>query len=156
MIYFMQRRKAVLVTLFIATGLVGIIFLFFGADAEINRANVKFLADYGWQVEETPMELVHLTIPREVDAVYEAYHTLNQNAGFNLSACRGMKVTRYSYRVLNHAQGKNGGVRANVFVAQDTIVAADISSLEEEGFVRSVDDATDQIPTEKEEQANIE
>ena len=58
---------------------------------------------------------------------------------------KGIKATRYSYRVLNHADSGTGLIRANVFVTKAGIVAADICSLELGGFLLPINDTADMV-----------
>ncbi len=139
------RGKAIFLILTAALATVGIIFLLFGTDSGINERNLEMLRSYGWEVEEEPEEICRLTIPEEFDAVFSVYHELSREAGFDLEAYRGKPVTRYTYRVLNHKDSADGLVRANVFVCRDGILAADISSLEPEGFLQPVTDSSGQI-----------
>ena len=148
MINFFKTRKVLLLTLLAAAVTVGIIFLLFGADSEVNQKNLDFIRSYGWEVEENPTEIARLTIPEEFDTVFNAYNELAQNAGFDLTPYKGVKATRYSYRVLNHQDSDSGLIRANIFVTKDGIAAADISSLELGGFLIPISDTSGQIPAQ--------
>lgn len=136
--------KALILILLAALTTALLILILFRADSNTNRRNIEFLSSYGWQTEKTPAETAHITIPREFDAVYEAYDRLCQNSGFSLTPYKGVRATRYSYKVLNHEDSGTGLIRANVFVTKNGIIAADISSLALGGFVRTVDDKTGQ------------
>ncbi len=138
--------KVISLILTAAVVTVGVIFLLFRTDSKVNEKNLNFLQSYGWQVEEEPTELCRMTIPEEFDSVFSAYHELGKEAGFDLAAYRGKSATRYTYLVLNHKESATGLVRANVFVAKDVIIAADICSLEPEGFLQSVSNSNGQIP----------
>ena len=140
-----KNRQAVLITLLSAAVTVGIIIMLHSADSKINSANLEFIRSYGWQVEENPEEISRLTIPEEFDMVYETYNRMEQSAGFDLSPYKGVKATRYSYRVINHTASGSGLIRANVFVTKDGIAAADICSLEIGGFVCPISDTSGQI-----------
>ena len=145
---FFKARKALLLTLLAAAVTVSIIFLLFGADSKVNQANLDFIRSYGWEVEDNPTEIARLTIPEEFDTVFHAYNELAQTAGFDLTPYKGVKATRYSYRVLNHQDSDSGLIRANVFVTKDGIAAADISSLELGGFLVPINDTSGQTPAQ--------
>ncbi len=142
---FFKTRKLLFFTLLAAAVTVGIIFMLFSADSRVNQANLDFIRSYGWEVRENPEEIVRLTIPQEFDVVYETYNELEKGAGFDLSPHKGIKATRYSYRVLNHADSGTGLIRANVFVTKAGIVAADICSLELGGFLLPINDTADMV-----------
>ena len=145
---FFKARKALLLTLLAAAVTVSIIFLLFGADSKVNQANLDFIRSYGWEVEDNPTEIARLTIPEEFDTVFHAYNELAQTAGLDLTPYKGVKATRYSYRVLNHQDSDSGLIRANVFVTKDGIAAADISSLELGGFLVPINDTSGQTPAQ--------
>ncbi len=138
--------KSVIMILVAALATTGIIFLLFHADSELNEKNRNFLQSYGWQVEEEPLEICHLTIPEEFDQVFSTYHELCLEGGFDLEAYRGKPATRYTYRVINHENSQSGLVHANLLVIKDTIIAADICSMEPDGFLQSITDSKGQIP----------
>ncbi len=125
---------------------VGIIFLLFRTDSKVNEKNLAFLNSYGWKVEEEPVESCRLTIPEEFDRVFSAYQELGKESGFRLEDYQGKYATRYTYQVLNHEKSGTGLVRANVLVVKEEIVAADICSLEPEGFLQPVSNSDGQIP----------
>lgn len=141
-----KTRKFLFFTLLAAAVTIGIIFLLFSADSKTNRENLDFIRSFGWETEEQPEEIVRLTIPQEFDAVYEAYNHLEQTAGFDLTPYKGVKATRYSYRVLNHKDSDTGLIRANVFVTENGIAAADICSLAIGGFLLPINDTSGMLP----------
>ena len=100
--------KAIFLIMTAALATVGIIFLLFGTDAELNERNLELLRSYGWEVEEEPEEICRLTIPEEFDAVFSVYQELEKESGFDLESHKGKPVTRYTYHVLNHKDSPNG------------------------------------------------
>ena len=126
--------------------LIGATLLLFRADADTNRANIAFLREYGWEVDETPEEIVHLSIPDTSSQSYAPLHDVAAASGFDLTPYQGVAATRYSYRVKNHEASLTSVIRANVFVAKDGIIAAHLCELSPDGFLRSVQDKTGQLP----------
>ena len=126
--------------------LVGLILLFFGADSKVNQANLDLIHSYGWEVDDTPEEIVRLTIPKTFDSVFAAYNATVSSSGFDLTPYQGINASRYTYRVLNHKDSKSGLIRIHVFVSKSGIVAADICSLAPDGFLLPINDATGQMP----------
>ncbi len=138
--------KTVLMILAAALATAGIIFLLFHADSKLDEKNREFLESYGWQVEEKPVDICLLNIPNEFDEVFSAYHELCREGGFELDAYQGKPATRYTYRVTNHKDSHRGLVHANILVVKDVIVAADICSMESDGFLQSITNLDGQIP----------
>lgn len=48
-----------------------------------------FMAAYGWEVEEEPLEIQEVLIPSEFDETYEKYNYIQKQQGFDLSRYRG-------------------------------------------------------------------
>ncbi len=95
---------------------------------------VSFLAQFGWEVEPTPLEEVKIKIPAEFDKVMNAYNELQRNQGLDLSKYRGREVTRYTYRVTNYPDYK-GSVMANVIIYKKRVIGGDICSTDVTGFI---------------------
>ena len=131
---------------FVSALLIGATLFLFHADADTNRANIAFLREYGWEVEEKPEEIVHLSIPDTASPGYTAFRDAALPSGFDLTPYQGVAATRYSYRVKNHEAAATSVIRANVFVGKDGIIAANLCELAPNGFLRSIGDKTGQIP----------
>ena len=125
--------------------LAGVILLLFGADSQVNQENLSFIHSFGWQVDESPEEISHLTIPSVFDSVFSAYNATIAGTGFDLTPYQGVRATRYTYRVLNHKDSESGLVRIQVFVTKDGIIAAHICSLKPDGFFLPIHDTSGQI-----------
>ncbi len=52
-----------------------------GIPGETNSQRVTFLAQYGWEVEEEPVEIRDVTIPEEFDQVYQQYNEVQKSQG---------------------------------------------------------------------------
>ncbi len=125
--------------------LAGIILLLFGADSQVNQENLSYIQSFGWQVEETPEEISHLTIPTVFQGVFHAYNQAIAPSGFDLTPYRGVRATRYTYRVLNHKESPSGLVKIQVFVTKKGIVAAHICSFQPDGFFLPINDTSGQL-----------
>ncbi len=95
---------------------------------------VQFLSQFGWTVEEAPVETRTVTIPAEFDKVFSAYNELQKGQGLNLQKYKSKDVTRYTFRVTNY-EGYDGTVYANVLVYRNRVIAGDICSADVSGFV---------------------
>lgn len=125
---------------------IAVIILMFRADDDINRSNLEYISSFGWQVDEKPVDIAYLTIPKNFDSVFSAYSEVAQSGGFDLSACAGIRVVRYSYTVLNHKDSDGGLIRINIFLSKNKIVCADICSLAPDGFVLPLSDNSGIVP----------
>ena len=86
-----------------------------------NADRIAYLESMGWQVEEEPVE------------PYLTYNELQDSQGFDLSACCGKQVARYTYTVTNYP-GRPEGVQANLYVCEGQPVAGDILCAGADGF----------------------
>ncbi len=93
-----------------------------------------FLTQFGWKVEETPLEVKTVTIPGEFDKVFAAYNELQKAQGLNLSKYKNKEVMRYTFAVTNY-EGYEGTVWANVLVWRNRVIGGDICSADVSGFV---------------------
>lgn len=137
-----KRYRYVFAVVTLAIILLMIIVGLFSIDNSTNEMIVDYIEDLGWEIEATPKEITHLTIPKQFDVVYETYNAVQKHSGFDLEEFKGKKVTRYTYRVLNHKESKDTRVVAGVFVYEDTIIAGDISSTDINGFLHSITDTS--------------
>ena len=61
------------------------------------------------------------------------YNELLAEEGFDLSACCGKQVSRYTYTVTNYP-GRAEGVQVNLYVCEEMPVAGDILCAGADGF----------------------
>lgn len=99
-----------------------------------NEDRVKFLSDFGWTVNERPVESREVTIPEEFDAVFVEYNNLQKLQGLDLSKYKRKDVMRYTYEVQNYPDYE-GKVYANMLVYKNRIIGGDICSAAYDGFV---------------------
>ena len=86
-----------------------------------NADRIADRESMGGQVEEEPEE------------PYLTYNELQDSQGFDLSACCGKQVARYTYTVTNYP-GRPEGVQANLYVCEGQPVAGDILCAGADGF----------------------
>ena len=110
-------------------------------DGEINYTGVKsnedriaFLAQFGWEVESTPVEECEVTIPKEFDKIFTGYNEIQKRQGLDLSDYKKKKAVRYTYKVTNY-EGATGTVYANVIVYRNRVIGGDICSADVTGFI---------------------
>ena len=59
------------------------VFALFASGAD-DEANIRFLADCGWEVENRCIESAEVIIPDPFDKVYERYNEMQLKSGFDL------------------------------------------------------------------------
>ena len=94
----------------------------------------RFLAQFGWIVDATPVEVTEVTMPDEFDKIFAAYNEIQKEQGLNLAKYKRKKLMRYTFEVTNY-EGYNGKVLANVLVYRGKVVGGDVCSADVEGFV---------------------
>ncbi|MDR2909134.1 MAG: DUF4830 domain-containing protein [Oscillospiraceae bacterium] len=102
--------------------------------AKTNEERLAFINAYGWEVEEEPLEVTEVIIPKEFDSVYEEYNSIQKKLGFDLSKHAGKRARRYTYIVTNYP-GQNEDIRLNLLVRSNKIIGGDVCSLLENGFL---------------------
>ena len=99
-----------------------------------NSDRIDFIAQFGWNVNQTPIEEVEITIPAEFDSVYVGYNDIQKEQGLNLAKYKGKEVVRYTYEVTNY-EDYEGVVYVNLLVYRNKIVGGDICSADSAGFI---------------------
>ena len=94
---------------------------------------VEFIKNFGIRLDESSEESVAFRMPDDFDRVIAGYNELQKRQGLDLLKYKNKKVTRYTYKVTNYTY--DGDVYANLFVYRGKIVACDLSSTEQGGFV---------------------
>lgn len=135
--FFKTKKYRVILTALLAAILaILVIFGMFSIDSATNSLAISYIENLGWQIEQRPAEISHITLPEDFDIIYQTYNALQKESGFDLTPYKGQRLARYSYRVLNHEKSAQEEIRANVFVFQQQIVAADISTASAGGFMQ--------------------
>ncbi len=99
-----------------------------------EEERVAFLKDFGWELEEEPVEISEVEIPKEFDEVYNAYNSIQKEQGYDLLKYRGKTAMLYTYKILNYPSEEKE-VRANVLVYDDKVIGGDVCSLNLDGFM---------------------
>jgi hypothetical protein len=99
-----------------------------------NSDRVEFISGFGWQVAQTPIEEVTVSIPSEFDTVYLGYNDIQKAQGLNLAKYKGKEVVRYTYEVTNY-EGYEGTVYVNLLVYRNKVVGGDVCSASPDGFI---------------------
>ena len=102
-----------------------------------NEERVAYLRSFGWEPSDTPAVEMEVQIPKEFDAAYEEYNSLQQRQGLDLTKYRGKRAQLYTYPLANYPTGQEG-VTASIVLYKDRVIAADISSPEADGFIHGL------------------
>lgn len=104
--------------------------------ASTHEERMAFLSQFGWEIQEDPVEVREVIIPEEFDDTYTAYNEIQKNQGFDLTVYAGVRVKRWTYTVKNYTGYENKEcIHANVLVYDGLVVGGDICSVELDGFM---------------------
>lgn len=114
------------------------------ASAQVSPKGVKtaedrleYLASYGWVVNEEPLAVEELQIPKEFGPEYTDYLALQAEQGFDLTKYAGKSVRRYTYEITNYPTGETG-VQASILLYRNTVVGGDVLSPALNGFIHGL------------------
>ncbi|MBR2474438.1 MAG: DUF4830 domain-containing protein [Clostridia bacterium] len=99
-----------------------------------NKSRVNFLSQFGWTVNEAPLEETKVTVPSEFDTVFAGYNELQKLQGLDLSKYKRKEITRYTYEITNY-DGYDGKVLANLLVYRGRVIGGDICTESSDGFI---------------------
>lgn len=98
-----------------------------------NSQRVAYLQSLGWEVESEPVETLQFLLPESLAEPYLTYNQLQKEQGFDLSACCGKQVARYTYTATNYP-GRLEGVQINLYLCENRPVAGDVFCAGADGF----------------------
>lgn len=101
--------------------------------AEDEAERIAFLSQFGWQVNEEPVEVEEVVIPTDFNEVYHTYNALQLEQGLDLQKYAGKTCKRWVYQVLNYP--REGDVRATLLVYDGRVIGGDLSSASLNGFM---------------------
>ena len=114
------------------------------ATAALTRHTVKteqdrleLLRQCGWEVSPTPLAVEELFLPEQFEADMQEYLDLQQQQGFDLSACAGKRVKRYTYAITNYPTGQTD-VQVNLLVRKNTLVGGEVVCPRLDGFLHGL------------------
>ncbi len=102
-----------------------------------EEERIAFLESFGWHVKPTDKEVTEFLLPKEFDRILAGYNEIQKEQGLDLSRYKNKRVCRYVYEVENY-EGATGTVYATLLMYNNRVVAADISSAGEGGFVHGL------------------
>lgn len=98
--------------------------------ADTNDARVKFLAEYGWDVNAEPVQSQSVHIPDTAEnEVFARYNELQMSQGYDLTQYAAKKAQRYVYEILNYPDTEaDCPVYATMFVLDGNVIAGDVTN----------------------------
>lgn len=104
--------------------------------AATSEERIAYLSQFGWSVEEDPVEVSEVIIPETFDDTYTQYNELQKAQGFDLTVYAGKRVKRWIYRITNYPGYENRDcIQATLLVFDGQIIGGDICSTEIDGFM---------------------
>ena len=103
-------------------------------EVDTNEARVAFLAQFGWQVQQEPVQTQKVLVPEEPSEVFLRYNELQLSQGYDLLDYSGKTLTRYVYQITNYP-GTDGVYFATLLVYQDAVVGGDVASSRQNGVM---------------------
>ncbi len=98
---------------------------------------IKFLSQYGWQVQKEPIEECEITIPEEFDKVISSYNEIQKQQGLDLTKYSKKTAQRYTFKISNYPN-YDGTVYANVITYRNKVIAGDICTADAKGFIHTL------------------
>jgi hypothetical protein len=99
---------------------------------------IGYLTAFGWSADPASEECQEVVIPKEFDATFEEYNTLQKNQGFDLGKYKGKRVLRFIYRIDNHSGGRSP-VYASLLVYKNTVIGGDLQNPSPDGFIQGLE-----------------
>lgn len=109
--------------------------------AESAEQRAAFISQFGWKFSQDPVEVTEVIIPSDFSLGYTEYAEMNKASGFDLEPYKGMRAKRWTYDILNYPgyENKPGYIQANILVYNGIVIGGDICSLEQGGFMHSLE-----------------
>ncbi|HZJ77385.1 MAG TPA: DUF4830 domain-containing protein [Clostridia bacterium] len=106
-----------------------------------SSERVALLSQFGWEIDEDPLEVSEVIIPAEFDEAYEKYNDLQKKQNLDLSKYGGKRVKRWTYAINNYPgyEDKKGYIQANLLIYEGMLIGGDVCSVELNGFIQGFD-----------------
>ena len=107
-----------------------------------NKQRVSFFSQFGWEVDEDPVEVREIYIPEEFDEEYNKYNELQKSQELDLQKYKSQSAKRWTYNIKNYPGYENteGCIQGNLIIYNGNVIAGDISCLDTDNkFVNTFD-----------------
>jgi len=141
-----SRKKAVFAVILLGALLAALILLI-GSFPEpasdtpqlsTNEERIAYLQSFGWEVSPEPLETLQFLLPAHLAEPYVTYNELQKTQGFDLSACCGKQLTRYTYQVTNYPD-RPDDIQLNLYICEEAPVAGDVLCPGSDGFQHTLE-----------------
>ncbi len=107
--------------------------------AETHADRMTFFSQFGWEIDENPVQVKEVIIPDEFDETYEKYNDIQRQQNLDLEKYKGARVKMWSYNILNYPGYENtdGIICGNILVYEGIVIGGDICSNELGGFMHT-------------------
>lgn len=104
--------------------------------ASDEEERIAFLSQFGWKINEDPVEVSEVIIPEEFNDTYSQYNEIQKNQDLDLETYKGKRAKRWVYEVKNYPgyEADSDCIRATLLVCDGIVIGGDVSSLELNGF----------------------
>ena len=106
-------------------------------NVKTNDDRVAYLESCGWLVGEEAANQEDIRLPDVFDDSYEAYLTLQESQGFDLTQYAGKTIQRYTYAVKNFP-GLQENIWASLLLYQDQVIGGEVYSNQGDGFMQGL------------------
>lgn len=110
--------------------------------ASDSEQRVSFFSQFGWEIDEDPVEVREICIPDEFDEEYEKYNAIQKQQELDLEDYKSVTAKKWTYNIKNYPGYENteGCVEGNLIVYKGNVIAGDITCLDSENrFVATFD-----------------
>ena len=111
-------------------------------DISVKASNaqerIAFLSQYGWDINEEPIEVTEVIVPTEFNEAYTEYNNLQKSQGMDLLPYKGLRVKKWVYEIKNYPEhpSVDGSIRATLLIYNGMVIGGDVSDLELNGFMQ--------------------
>ncbi len=116
--------------------------------AETHEERMSFFSQFGWEIDENPVQVKEVIIPVDFDETYEKYNDIQRQQNLDLEKYKGARVKLWSYNILNYPGYENtdGIICGNILVYEGIVIGGDICSNELSGFMHTFTMPTGDTP----------
>ena len=141
------KKLSCVVLALVAVSLVAVFFVNSQSSPKVKKVNLhtaetaddrlKFISDFGWIVDEDPVEVRQIAIPQEFDDVYNNYNQIQLSQGYDLTGFAGRSAKRWTYVIRNYpdVSSDEDYVRINLLICDGKIIGGDVCSIKLDGFM---------------------
>ena len=108
------------------------------AKASDTQERIAFLSQYGWDINEDPIEVTEVIIPTQFNDTYTKYNELQKEQGMDLEPYKGLRVKKWIYEIKNYPgyPTDNSPIRATLLIYDGLVIGGDVSNFELNGFMQ--------------------